>query len=197
MFKIIKAGIDNIRANTGNFRKILTDYFQNTLNFTQPPTNSKTVRKTLIIYFLSSIMDEQYPEVAVGALVLNSSSKAFLMRSQKWSGKYIIPGGHIVFGETREQGLYREVKEETQMDIYDINFVGVQEIISDPDFYRKAHFIFLDYTCKTNTLREQIKLNSEGSEFLLIYPKEALELPLAQPTRRTIERYLTKKSDIT
>ena len=78
------------------------------------------------------------------------------------------------------------------MDIYDLEFLGIQESIFDPAFYQKKHFILLDYLCKTNTPPEQIKLNSEGSEFLFSFPKDALELQLAQPTRKTIERYLAK-----
>lgn len=136
-------------------------------------------------------MNKQYPEVAVGALVLNPSGEAFLMRSPKWNEKYIIPGGHIEIGESTDASLIREVKEETNMDIYDIQFIGYQEVVFDPDFYKRKHFIFLDYVCKTNTPANKIKLNSEGSDFLFMDPEKADDLLLAQPTGRTIERYLT------
>lgn len=138
-------------------------------------------------------MGKYYPEVAVGALTFNPFGKLFLMRSPKWNEKYVIPGGHIEFGEPIEITLPREIKEETNMDIYDMVFLGIQEAVSDPDYYQNKHFVFLNYSCKTDTPEEQIKLNSEGSEFIFIYPEESLELSLAQPTRRTIENYLIKK----
>ena len=62
-------------------------------------------------------MSQQYPEPTVGALIFNLEGKLFLMRSHKWRGQYAVPGGHIELGETMEQALRREVKEETNLDL--------------------------------------------------------------------------------
>ena len=95
-------------------------------------------------------MEEQkYPEPTVGALIFNQGGKVFLMTSPKWKGKYVIPGGHIELGETIEQALKREIKEETNLDIFDIKFITLQEFIFGEEFHKKKHFIFLDYACKT------------------------------------------------
>lgn len=55
-------------------------------------------------------MRQKYPEPIVGALIFNNKDEIFLMKSHKWEGKYVIPGGHIELGETIEEALKREVK---------------------------------------------------------------------------------------
>ena len=62
---------------------------------------------------------QKYPEPTVGALIFNQEKEIFLMTSPKWKGKYVIPGGHIEMGEEIEQALRREIKEETNLNIFD------------------------------------------------------------------------------
>jgi nucleoside triphosphatase len=84
---------------------------------------------------------QQYPEPTVGALIFNQEDKVLLLKSDKWRNKYVIPGGHIELGETMEDALRREVKEETGLDIYDIEFVSLQESIFDEAFHEERHFM--------------------------------------------------------
>ena len=74
--------------------------------------------------------DTKYPEPAVGALIINPDKKVFLMTSPKWHGKYIVPGGHVELGETMKEALKREIKEETNLNIFDINFISASDHIS-------------------------------------------------------------------
>ena len=135
---------------------------------------------------------QQFPEPTVGALIFNQKGEIFLMKSYKWKDKYVIPGGHIELGETIEEALKREVKEETNLDIYNIEFVNLQEFIFDKHFFKKKHFIFLDYVCKTKSLK--VKLNSEGQSYIWIAPEKALKLPIEPYTKRAIKEYLKSKN---
>jgi nucleoside triphosphatase len=136
--------------------------------------------------------EQQYPEPTVGALIFNHEGKALLISSPKWHGKYAIPGGHIELGETIEQALRREIKEETNLDIYDIRFLTLQEFIFGEEFYEKRHFIFIDYVCKTNDTN--VVLNEEGNDYVWTPIDEALKLPLEPYTRTSILRYIDKYS---
>lgn len=134
---------------------------------------------------------QKFPEPTVGALILNKDGEIFLMKSYKWKNKYVMPGGHIELGEEIEDALRREIKEETGLDIFDIDFICWQEFIFDKVFWKKKHFIFFDFACKTKS--SKVKLNSEGQEFIWCSPQEALKLPIEPYTRRTILEYLKKK----
>ncbi|ODS50116.1 MAG: nucleoside triphosphatase, partial [Halanaerobium sp. 4-GBenrich] len=73
----------------------------------------------------------KYPETVVGAVIFNPENKVLICRSTKWNSKYIIPGGHIESGEKMEEALVREVKEETGLEIYDIELLSLKESIYD------------------------------------------------------------------
>ncbi len=137
-------------------------------------------------------MTEQvYPHPTVGALIFDPEGKLFLMKSHKWHGKYLVPGGHIELGETIEDALRREVKEETNLDIFDIEFLIFQEFIYDEAFWKKMHFIFFDYICKTNSPNDVI-LNNEASEYTWVAPEEALEMDIDEYTRRAVQEHINK-----
>lgn len=118
------------------------------------------------------MIEQKYPEVTAGALIFNPEGKILLIKSHKWKGKYTIPGGHIELGETIEEALRREIKEETGLDIYDIKFVCVQEFIFDNAFWKKKHFIFLDHACKTDST--DVTLNEEAEDYKWFDIDEAL-----------------------
>ncbi len=59
-------------------------------------------------------MRQRYPEPTVGALIFNNEGKIFLMKSHKWKGKYVIPGGHVELGETIEKALKLPVEPYTR-----------------------------------------------------------------------------------
>ena len=131
-----------------------------------------------------------YPEPTVGALIFNKEGKVFLMSSPKWKGKYVIPGGHVELGESIEQALKREIKEETNLDIHDIEFIMLQEFIFGEEFHEKKHFIFLDHICKAED--GEIILDKEGSNYVWVDIDKALELPLEFYTRKLILKYKEK-----
>lgn len=141
---------------------------------------------------LPKIMSEQsFPEPTVGALVFNPKGEVFLMKSHKWKDRYVIPGGHIELGETAKEALIREIREETGLKIYDIKYLFMLEFIFDKAFWKKRHFIFLNYTAKTKM--SKIKLNSEGQEYIWVLPKKALKLPVEPYTRKALMEYLGKQ----
>ncbi|KKU57471.1 MAG: ADP-ribose pyrophosphatase [Candidatus Amesbacteria bacterium GW2011_GWA2_47_11b] len=147
-------------------------------------------RLSAIIFPASNIdmSEQQFPEPTVGALILNPQGEIFLMKSHKWRHKYVIPGGHIEVGEKMQDALKREIKEETGLDIYDIRPVHFQEFIFDKAFWKKRHFIFFDFACRTNS--PKVKLDSEGQEYVWVPIKKALKLQVEPYTRQTIKEYL-------
>ncbi|HRK89302.1 MAG TPA: NUDIX domain-containing protein [Anaerolineales bacterium] len=134
-------------------------------------------------------MPEQvFPEPTVGVFIFSSAGEVLLLKSHKWPGRYVVPGGHVELGERLEEAAIREAKEETGLDIYDLTFVMFQEFIRDPAFWKPRHFIFFDYACRTDSL--DVTLNDEAQEYVWVQPEAALHLPLDVYTRNSIERIL-------
>jgi phosphoglycolate phosphatase-like HAD superfamily hydrolase/ADP-ribose pyrophosphatase YjhB (NUDIX family) len=129
---------------------------------------------------------QEHPVVTVGALVFNPAGQVLMVRTQKWSQLWGIPGGKIKYGEASIDALRREIAEETNLEIRDIQFVLVQDCIQSPEFYREAHFVLLNYTCRCAGAPE-VRLNEEAQDFRWVGLEEALALPLNRPTRLLIE----------
>ncbi len=139
----------------------------------------------------ASIM-QVFPEPTVGALIVNNEGKILLARSHKWFDRYTLPGGHIEVGETMVDAVKREVKEEVGLDVDVVDMLLMQEAIFAPEFYKKKHFIFIDFYCKSKD--EQVKLDQkEIQDYLWVYPGAAYNLKLDSFTRKTIDTFLEKK----
>ncbi|MGV3757233.1 MAG: NUDIX domain-containing protein [Verrucomicrobiota bacterium] len=121
------------------------------------------------------------PIITVGALIFNERDEVLMVRTHKWSDLWGIPGGKIKWGETSEAALRRELLEETNLVVEDIRFVLVQDCIHSTEFYRDAHFVLLNYTCRARG-NQTVKLNEEAEEYRWVKVMEALRMPINQPT---------------
>lgn len=136
-------------------------------------------------------MNNLVPEPVVGIFILNPQGELFLMKSHKWHGQYVVPGGHIEFGEKMEETVVREAKEETRLDVFDLKFLTVCQYLDSGEFYKQGiNFVMLQFLAKTNG--GEVHLNDEAQEYVWITPEKSLELDLYKHTRQTIKDYLLK-----
>jgi nucleoside triphosphatase len=112
--------------------------------------------------------DQIFPEPTVGAFIFNAKGELLLIESHKWPGRYVVPGGHV-----------------------DIEFINFQQFIYDPAFWKKRHFIFFDFACKTDST--SVQLNDEAEGFVWVEPRQALTLELDTYTRRSVEEWLKNR----
>ena len=133
-----------------------------------------------------------YPEPTVGALIVNPEGKILLAKSHKWFDKYTLPGGHIEVGETMEEAVKREVKEEVGLDVEVVEFLLMQEAIFAEEFWKKKHFIFFDFFCKVGD--QQVNLDQdELQEYIWEYPGAAFNRNLDSFTWNTVAKYLQRR----
>jgi ADP-ribose pyrophosphatase YjhB (NUDIX family) len=130
--------------------------------------------------------------VTVGGLIFNGAGEVLMVRTHKWSNLWGIPGGKIKWGETSVAALEREVEEETSLRVTDVEFVLVQDCIHSKEFYRDAHFVLLNYTCRCAS-EPVVKLNDEAREFRWVTVAQALEMPVNQPTCKLLAAVAASK----
>ena len=135
---------------------------------------------------------EAQPVTTVGALIFNSRREVLMIRTHKWSNLWGIPGGKVKWGESSLDALRREVKEETNLDISDVKFALVQDCIHSKEFYRDAHFVLLNYTCRCDEPFE-VRLNEEANDHRWVAPAVALQMDLNTPTRILLEAVMAGK----
>ncbi|HWN96582.1 MAG TPA: NUDIX domain-containing protein, partial [Methylomirabilota bacterium] len=127
------------------------------------------------------------PIVTVGAAIFHPRTNDVLMfRTHKWSGLWGIPGGKVRYNESCLDALRRELKEETNLDVTDIEFVLVQDCIGSTEFYRDAHFVLLNYRCRALEPLD-VRLNDEAQEFRWMALNDAMVMNLNTPTKILLE----------
>jgi phosphoglycolate phosphatase-like HAD superfamily hydrolase/ADP-ribose pyrophosphatase YjhB (NUDIX family) len=138
---------------------------------------------------------EPVPVSTVGAAIFNDADELLMIRTQKWSGLWGIPGGKIKWGETSEDALRREVLEETNLLVEDVEFVLVQDCIHSREFYRDAHFLLLNYTCRAPG-PQTVTLNEEAQDFRWLSLDAAMKLKLNTPTRILLDAVVARRATL-
>jgi len=87
------------------------------------------------------------PVVGVGAVIVKEGKIALIKRGNEPSrGKWTIPGGLVELGESPEQAVVRETKEETGLYVDNLSLI---EVVSNVDLDEKGkvkyHYIIIDY----------------------------------------------------
>lgn len=102
-------------------------------------------------------------------------------------GTWTMPGGNIEYGETFEEAGTREAKEETGLDIKDLEVICVQ---TDKNEY--AHYISVGMIAKTY---QGIPKVMEPDEIVEWKWFDLNDLPknIFSPSKKTIDCYLNKK----
>jgi len=91
--------------------------------------------------------------VAVGAVIRDGEGRVLLVKHVEgkesfWKGKWICPGGKLELGETIEDGIVREVREETNLEIrLTVPLIPFERIVKEGE-ETKLHVIYIDYVAE-------------------------------------------------
>lgn len=132
-----------------------------------------------------------FPVSTVGALMYDSTDRVLMVQSHKWGNRWGIPGGKINRGESSEEAVRREVREETGLDLDDVQFAMVQDCIDSGEFMTPVHFLLLNYVALARP--GEVILNDEAQRFMWVPPEEALAMNLNSPTRVLLEWAMVKR----
>lgn len=89
------------------------------------------------------------PSVGVGGVVVDDGRVLLIKRGKPpLYGRWVVPGGTVELGESLEQALVREVREETGLEVRPLAFLTAFERIVRDDGAVRHHFVILDYLCE-------------------------------------------------
>lgn len=116
--------------------------------------------------------------VAVGAVIEDKEGKILLVKHKPerggfWREKWICPGGELELGETISEGIKREVKEETGLEVELVKPLPAFERIVKSSEGFSLHVVYIDYVA--GLIGGELKADSDVGEALWI-KKDELDL---------------------
>ena len=135
--------------------------------------------------------------VGVGGVVIDAGRALLIRRgSAPLKGEWSIPGGLLEVGETLEQGVTRELAEETGLDIRVVEIIEVFERIfpappgpdgapGDPA-RPQYHFVILDYLCEIRG--GTLTAGSDAQEFAWAREEELHRFDMTVAVNRVLRK---------
>jgi ADP-ribose pyrophosphatase YjhB (NUDIX family) len=122
--------------------------------------------------------DEQIM-IGVGAVIEDGDGRILLVKHRPerggfWQGKWICPGGRLDFGETIEEGIKREVREETQLEIELLKPLPPFDRIVGSNDEVSLHVIYIDYRARVTG--GKLKPGSDVGEAIWVEKKQVLQI---------------------
>lgn len=123
------------------------------------------------------IEEKKYPKVVSGVYIFNAKGEVFLVRAPHWQNKLTIPGGHVEYRELAQDAAIREIKEETGLDIKDLELLGVDELTHPLEYGKNQnHIVSFEYKAYLVDENQEVILDErEGTEYVWIKPEDALK----------------------
>jgi len=137
----------------------------------------------------------EYPEPVTGALLQRQNGDIFLMKSPKWDGRWVVPGGHLETGEELEECVAREVKEETGIHIKETELFDL-ETQTPSSFERDTGLLYMNFVCAVQNPNVELD-EIEAVDFTWVEPEEALEMRLGEGTKNFLERFVNQNPVLT
>ena len=116
------------------------------------------------------------PSLTVDAVINCADNSMVLIRRKKkpYKKSWALPGGFVEYGETVEEAVIREIKEETGLEI---SLCGIVGVYSDPERDPRGHTVTICYfAVKTGG---ELKAGTDASDVICIQKNEILKMKLA------------------
>jgi 8-oxo-dGTP diphosphatase len=128
------------------------------------------------------------PILGVGALVFNGDRILLVERGKDpLLGWWSLPGGVLEIGETLEEGVRREVLEETGLAVRPLGVFEIFErIIRDQAGKPEYHYVLIDYVCRVEG--GELAAATDASRAAWVSQQELSSYIITQGTLPVIEK---------
>jgi 8-oxo-dGTP diphosphatase len=112
------------------------------------------------------------PYLAVSAAIFRDGRVLIVRRARApANGLYTLPGGGVELGETLEEAVVREVREETGLEVEPVALAGYRQAITrDASGGVERHFVILPFAARW--IAGEVSLNEELGEANWLDPAE-------------------------
>ena len=140
----------------------------------------------------------EYPErpiVGVGGVIIENGSALLIRRgSEPLRGEWSIPGGTLELGESLQQGVARELLEETGLEVRVLELIEVFDRIfphdgaPPPESSHKPrfHFVIVDYLCER--ISGEPRAGSDVTDVAFASENELGQFHLTETATRVLKR---------
>lgn len=133
--------------------------------------------------------------VATGAIIENTKTGKIILlkRSEKKDFSPDIweyPTGRMYQFETPEEGLRREILEETGLKVEIVKLIGTYHIFRGEQI-AENELVGIMYWCQTNN--EQVKISEEHSDYLWVTAQEALQMVTKPSMQADIKAFMRER----
>jgi len=126
--------------------------------------------------------------VTAAMCIIYDKDKGILLEKRTDNGMWCVPGGALELGETLEEGLRREVKEETSLDIFNPKLFDVKAGVHMV-YPNKDEVYYTDVVYEINEYVGELKPDTE-SEVLVWTPIDKLPDNIMPTQIEYIEKFI-------
>lgn len=138
------------------------------------------------------------PVVGVGGVVIENGRVLLIRRgSEPLKGQWSIPGGTLELGESLYEGVVRELREETGLDVRVLELIEVFDRIfpnndapsTERPLKPRYHFVIVDYLCEK--IGGEAHAGSDVTDVAFVREGELQDYRLTATATRVLKRAFT------
>jgi 8-oxo-dGTP diphosphatase len=149
----------------------------------------------VILRMTSSREYPERPVVGVGGVIIDQGRTVLIRRgSEPLLGEWSIPGGSLEIGETLQEGVARELLEETGIEVRVLDLIEVFDRIYLDDEVAglqaserpRFHYVIADYLCER--LGGELRAGSDVTDVALAREEELAKFRLTETATRILKK---------
>jgi 8-oxo-dGTP diphosphatase len=140
-------------------------------------------------------MERSYPEhplIGVGAVIVDGGRVLLVRRAtEPLKGEWSVPGGMLELGEKLRDGVRREAREETGLEVESGELLDVfDSIFTDDQGRTQYHYVLIDYLCRP--ISGEAKAGTDVSEVRWVSEEGLLSMNLRASIEQVVKKALSR-----